>query len=653
MKDNVSMRFSSLLFMILLAVAFTLTGCGGGGSSGGGDIVDDGGGTVPEDKITLEDANDQIAAFIDSMESENPSEEDFNELMDTLNGLEDSQEANLYKAFAELLDMYNSPALSQILENLNLGVDIGFDTKFEFVEESGEQEPVAEELSLQSKGVEIDDTELDLDQIAYDYLQLAVYDSDIQDLLSETVTRLGNVDAKLEQAQGEEFSISFQDLDRVYIDSIDIKLARTFVKLTKAVFMYLQAIDISVDNYFVTFNDEQVDIRDFAMIDEESVDYPTDEQWRGIWQEFTTNNSTLGTYSDRSLLSLFRAEIGDAYTLYSSAIDDLEGLGQSGRRDRYHNAFNLDNEYYFFMAKAFKDHVFLSILNCLDDGTAVLRNLDTFDGPKGEEYIDGGDGFYYLREYHTVYVETNEPAIPDYTIYSLFNVNGSKAPRDLIKYVHELPEDVVFEPYVLNSTANELIGVDIPDTYWDDPVETFSVPLATITINGDTADWASVPEAPFSSDDTIRKLARDDNDNFYLLIQKVEPTSFPTLGSWFYSGYMWLGMRYGWSGYSWDYFEAGLNSNCNSNNPTLSYSAYEQDNYSSQVQISDDDISPLNTGTGVEIKYNNFVHLARKGSINWVGGYRYFSYDENPDSNFYEWHHMDIKFLPEFEPVND
>ena len=133
-------EFSALLFLLF--------SCGGGSSSGGdgggGDGGGDGNGDGVKVPISSEEANSALLKVIDD-----PTDENFDNLMDTIADLDDSKASCLYKAAGELLAVYRSQPLSEIMDNF--GLEVGIETNFDA-------------LTMQHN----------LSRITYDYLKKAV-----------------------------------------------------------------------------------------------------------------------------------------------------------------------------------------------------------------------------------------------------------------------------------------------------------------------------------------------------------------------------------------------------------------------------------------------------------------------------------------------
>ena len=451
---------------------------------------------------SLKEAKERLADFL-----HNATEVNYNNFMDYMNSfVADSKEAHLFKALATLFDIYNSDAVSFIKDDVN-GLGINFNTDFENLKED----------------------------VVYKFLHLTA--KDIKGLLAEIETRLDQIDADLEQAEGVNTFISLTGFDTVYFDDVDVKLLRTIDKALKAICAYLQAVDFSV-NWNVTITTTrgtkvEVDIRELI----KNGDEITDEQLK----EFLDNNKKLFTYSDPSKLAEFRTAFEEAKEQYSSAVKALEDLGESGRRLRYKNAFDLDTELDLWYAKAIEEHTLPSIQDAFGNPNATIIGVVVDDEENDEKYVDGKNGYYYLQETYNINLKYYKPVEGNITIYDL--INGTKSPRDvldaaidallsLLSNVIQQTDDLDaaidaaianenYEPYVPSGTT-EVYKENVAETYWGGPIDTYTVPLAdNITIDGNASEWGSIPTF-YDNGDTKIKIARDSEGNLYLYVSKPE-----------------------------------------------------------------------------------------------------------------------------------
>ena len=138
---------------------------------------------------SLKEAKELLAKFLNE-----PTEDNYDDFMYYMDSfVPDSKEAHLFAAMATLFDIYNnSDAVSFITDDTS-GLGINFYTDFDVL--------VSED-------------------VIYDFL-MSSYDEDINGLFEDIETRLDNVDADLEQAEGVNAAISLTGFDTVYFDDID------------------------------------------------------------------------------------------------------------------------------------------------------------------------------------------------------------------------------------------------------------------------------------------------------------------------------------------------------------------------------------------------------------------------------------------------
>lgn len=106
-------------YVCVFCLLFLLFSCGGGSGGGSGGGGDGGGGNGDGVKVPIssEEANSALLKVIND-----PTDENFDNLMDTIADLDDSKESCLYKAAGELLAVYRSQPLSEIMDNFGLEV---------------------------------------------------------------------------------------------------------------------------------------------------------------------------------------------------------------------------------------------------------------------------------------------------------------------------------------------------------------------------------------------------------------------------------------------------------------------------------------------------------------------------------------------------
>ena len=389
---------------------------------------------------------------------EQPTDANYTTLMSAINALGTTQEAYLYKALGELMDIYRSPVAARMMQDF--GITVGLDSNFE-------------QLSTQY-------TPEQLKTMVYDYLKLKLqneaehrYLINFKNLLAETQQRLTQVDNLLAQADGINLTVNLDQAESVKFDSIDIKVMRAMTNLLKANFIYLQSVNLNIINYTVTYNGSPVDIRD--LINDPAYD---DTQFDAIVRELCnkTENQNLFTYSDRSKLTAFRNTLATAFSHYGNAVTAIQGLTPEESETRFLNAFSLDSDYTLELAKSVRDSMMPSILNCIDNNDPLIEFISPRSEQTGQEYVDGGDGFYYLQKYYDIYLDhfcfdtTN--TLYAYTInaYNLLSVNGSKTLRDMAvetdNFVRNTPQGTNYLPYRLYNSVLYLTG--LVEKLWDD-----------------------------------------------------------------------------------------------------------------------------------------------------------------------------------------
>ncbi len=519
---------------------------------------------------SLGKAKELLADFL-----HNPTEDNYNNFMDYMNSfVDESKEAHLFKALATLFDIYNSQAVS-FIEDKD-GLDINFNTDFK---------------------------KLNKKEVVYKFLKLTSYDNDIKGLLAEIETRLDQVDADLEQAEGVNTSVSLTGFDTVYFDDIDVKVLRTVDKTLKAVCVYLLSMDFDdVTNWNVTTAGGQVDIRDLI----KNGDEITDDQVK----EFLQNNPKLFTYSDTSKLAEFKTAFKEAKEQYSSAVKALDDLGESGRRLRYKNAFSLDTDLALWEAKAIEEKTLPSIENAFGDRNAKIIKILVVDNKESnEKCVDGKDGYYYLQETYNINFKSYKPA-GNITIYDL--ISGTKSPRDVLNAAIA-NED--YKPYIPVSGTTEVYKENVAETDWEEPIDTYTVPLSDIKIDGNADDWDGITTF-YDNGDTKIKIARDSEGNLYLYVSKPEGFS---------------NERYYMSGNWESYFDIEL---------SFRNGKLEAGYYDSNRNVVDT-VKPIQSGDtviGVEVKYPDaFKRLTNVGNVNH---FEWWSYKSGS-----RW--KEIKLLPE------
>lgn len=570
---------------------FLVFGCGGGSSSGGGPGA--AGVKVP---IGSEEANSALLKAINE-----PTDENFDNLMAMIGDLDDSKESCLYKACGELLGVYRSPLLSGIMDSY--GLEVGIETDFD---------------ALTSQH--------DLSQITYDYLKKAVYITDARSLLADLEERLSRADSLLAQAEGEDIVISLDEMNIVHFDTIDIQVMRSMANLLKALVVYLQAVDFTVVDHTVPYNGKGYDIRLLCTDPNKNIRMPDDdidhELIEDAWKGLIAKNPNLLTYLNRAGLAGFRAALDTAIVHYKAAVTAIEGLSEEQRGQRYANAFSLDTELELESVKLVRDRVLPSVISCLDDPSARLVSFETYEIGV-TEYIDGKDGFYYPMTENGIEVQEYcfNSVASGIRIYDLLNAKAARAPRDVLLEAWYPPEGIDdFKPYI--PCGDPAVIPFVSHIYWDEPEETFEIPRADISIDGDPADWEDVKVFQ-TAGETVFKIARDSSsDKLYLCLQTgFEPSSY---SEWYSFAY--LRMTYGS-----DYASIGLSLRGDDDETTWNESTGESFE-GFPVRFSSGD-------TGFEVEFDCLSCLVKRGSLN------YFNVGCNEGGGLYNL--GSVKLLPE------
>ena len=118
-----------------------------------------------------------------------------------------------------------------------------------------------------------------------------------------------------------------------------------------------------------------------------------------------------------------------------------------------------------------------------------------------------GEQYSYKQTEYDIFLDTYSPAATDsVTIYDFANVNDSL--RDLF--------NTTTDPYIETGTP-ELYMQSIKDIDWEYPIESFTLPTANITIDGNASDWNNVPVFQFAGGFTF-KIVAGNNNVYYALI---------------------------------------------------------------------------------------------------------------------------------------
>ncbi|MRR35615.1 PKD domain-containing protein, partial [bacterium] len=440
-----------------------------------------------------------------------PTDEHYNTLMNDIASLNNSSNSNLYRALAELLGLYSDPLLGELAVDLGLPA-VGFETDFD-------------QLGLAM-------TPEVINNLVYTYMLKQIYTGNTEDVLAEFQTRLENVDNLLAQSYGIDLRVYGSDFSYANFDNIDIDVLRSFTNLLKAAVIYLQAVNVEVTDYNVSYDGVPCDIRDLltGLGSAPVRDEDDDEIMDATMSEFIANNPNVLKYKPGTTrLSEFRNAYGDALNFYTGAVNALAGLSEDARRNRNTNAFNLDTDLDMEMAKMMRDHTLPQFRNCMagsGNQFQVLRDEETFG-----EYVNGGDGFYYKRELHDLYLDTVVPNSSRSTI-TIFNLlgSGTKTPRDMILEIANLPEEDDdlddeehdYEPYYIPAESTNPYLEDVEYYDWEEPIETFTIPLEAITFDGapyaNSSQWAAIPTYKTTGDTSI-KLARNSSGELFICVK--------------------------------------------------------------------------------------------------------------------------------------
>jgi hypothetical protein len=380
-----------------------------------------------------------------------PSEANYTSLMTYMNTfVPASGEAHMFKAMASLMDIYRNSAAG-------------------FLKDSG--------LDLTNLSSDTFDDKAVNDSL----LHLAALDTDINALFADLETRLDTVNGDIAQAGGVRTMISLTGFDTVYMDDVDVKILKTFTDAMKSACILVQAVNLHVDTDKWVLGDG-TDVRDLILDDEEL----SDDQMN----EFLSKNPNFLKWKDTAKLASFRTAIGKVSDDLTAVVSALDALGSAGRAKRVENAFNLDSDLDFYMAKAVSEKSMPSVISAMGNaGVSVVF-------PKSEEVsgsiVKKDDGYSYYRHLNDIYLNkyVHNPADADgITLYAM--VNGAKTFRDLS--VRSLVESDPVNPYIEDVAGRETYMTGVEEIKWDEPIKSFTVPRATITIDGNASDWDNVP----------------------------------------------------------------------------------------------------------------------------------------------------------------
>ena len=426
----------------------------------------------------------KLTAFIDYMEDFTP----------------DSKEGNLYRAIAELAFIYNSDEAEFFKD---LGIDIGED--------------------IEANGEEIKNALLDLSADEHHDKIIATF--------AQLRTRLETVNTYLAKAEGAYITISLAGFDSVYLDDIDIKVIETMTNLMIAGCNYIEALDFTVEDWTVSNGmGGSVDFKDIDATEAQE-------------QEFIQNNDKLLTIGNTSKLTSFRSALQAAVTAYGRACDALGALSEDGRRARSGNAFTLDDDYDYEMAKALNEHTVDSIIKAMASKTASIKAVDSNETI--ETVLADDDGFAYEKTTHTLFYTTlTRIAVDGYEYYTIYDlVQGNISPHSMIA----MEADDGDSPELFEESGPTNIKTGVEEIDWDEPYPTYTVQTAAITIDGSATDWGSIPYY-INQPELKVKLARSSvNNKMFAFVELTGDPSFLYfhIGTeWWYDGFS-FSIQYG------------------------------------------------------------------------------------------------------------
>ncbi len=408
---------------------------------------------------SLEDVEAAFRTFLND-----PTEDNYNKFLDAANSLSiNEKEVHLWKAVATLLEIYQDNQ-NYFINDLNATFD-NFET-------------------------------LTWRDVIYNLLNVATYSDDTQEVLTDLVNKLDTVDSELAQAEGINTSITLDDGQVVYFDDIDVKTMKAIAKLWKAACLYALAVNWEASNWTVN----GTDIREMIKNGEE---IPTE-----LFKEFLDNNTNVFTYADTNKLSEFKDTFKAAVDEYKEVVDKLSKMTSDKLKQRYQNAFTFDCEGDVKRAEAIAK-VFESYVNAGENPNADIISMDTIFY-NSYKYVDGGDGYYYPARLFDIVMKYYKPAKEDLTIYNL--LAGTKTLRD---FFYEGINNDTYEPYIYD--YNKIFATNLEDIHWSEPIETYNVTIAEITIDGNDTDWTNIPVFAEYNGISV-KIARDSNNNFYMYV---------------------------------------------------------------------------------------------------------------------------------------
>ena len=157
-----------------------------------------------------------------------------------------------------------------------------------------------------------------------------------------------------------------------------------------------------------------------------------------------------------------------------------------------------------------------SLVAAMDDPAALIETPT--EEEIGGSLVMADDGYTYMQTEHNLYLTTHTPAGGLITLYDL--ANGIQSLRDLYAAA-SATED--YEPYQEGNRS--LYQGNILEIEWDWPIESVDIDAASIVIDGDAADWATVPVAQSISGFTIKMAAGASGQDYYIHISNPPVTN--------------------------------------------------------------------------------------------------------------------------------
>jgi len=521
-----------------------------------------------------------------------------------------SQEASLYAAIAELFGLYLNEDFEGILAAIGAILDqhISIDTLDLIPEPDGEQI------------VEIIDT------------FLTDGENNIYALLDALLTQLDAIDERIEDAQGAHITLSLTGLDTVHLDDVDVKIMGVICKGLKTACLYLKTIDFMVEDWQVTVDEGppeviKQDLREIEELSGEQIG------------EFIENNPDLLTYRDDDFsmtagLAAFRTAFADVVDQFDEVVDALDTLGESGRKARCLNAFPIATEQLFYIFKIINEQTFPSILEAFDDPEAAFVIFS--DEVTSEGVFVADDGYAYWKDTSDISYGSFTPIEDGITICDL--VQGDKSPHDILMAIFE---DEDYQPYLEpEEGAWTLYQADVPFVNWENPIDTYTVPLATIEIDGQADDWDDVSTFYDNGYHQV-KLARDNADNFYMYVYQKSPIEDDGTYAYDYESTLDMsGYTYGyWVGTHVEYNSDGVNP---SESSVWGYDGTTQQDLLTEREFFEDDQS---RERGMEVCYQSSLAL-----LTTDGSQNSFTWSEDVSSdeeNYSIYHAKTVKLLSE------